>query len=85
MSGPSLIMESSLLTKNIPERSPLFPMGTLTVTPRAVIYAAFLDLIDHLQLLHVALSTWYTNNCLWHNNSLDINSMLKANYILLLN
>ena len=35
---------------------PLFPMGTLTARPRAAIYTAFLDLVDHLQLLRVTSS-----------------------------
>ena len=29
-------------------------MDTLTVSPRVALYAAFLDLVHHLQLLHVA-------------------------------
>ena len=42
-------------------------MGTLTERSRAARYAAFLDLVGHLQLLRVASGVWYTNNRLWHN------------------
>ena len=42
-------------------------MGTPTARSRTAIYAAFLDLVGYLQLLLVASSAWYTNNCLWHN------------------
>ena len=43
-------------------------MSTLTSRPRAAVYAAFLDLVGHLQLLRVASSAQYTNNCPWHNS-----------------
>ena len=53
-------------------------MGTLTARSRAAIYAAFLDLVDHLQLLRVASSAWYTDNCLWDDYSLAYGYKLYA-------
>ena len=69
-----------LLTRNIPEVCPLFPMSTLKARLRAAMYAAFLDPVGHLQLLRVYPRAFGTQTALgttiaWPKN---IDSMLKA-------
>ena len=71
----------SLLTRNISERRLLFPISTFSASSRVAIYAAFLDLVDHLQLLHIASSAWYTSNRSFHESSLANELMIKANNI----
>ena len=63
-----MIESYGLLTRNIAEGCPLFPMSTLKARLRAAMYAAFLDPVSHLQLLQVASSAWYTNSCSWYNS-----------------
>ena len=51
-----MIETYGLLTRNIIEECPLFPISTLIARLRAAMYAAFLDPVGHLQLLRVDLS-----------------------------
>ena len=65
-----MIETYSLLTRNISERRLLFPISIFSASSRVAIYAAFLDLVDHLQLLHIASSAWYMSNHSFHESSL---------------
>ena len=57
-----MIETYGLLIGNISEWRLLFPITTLSASSRAAIYAAFLDLVDHLKLLRIASIALYTTN-----------------------